>query len=511
MQEIWIPELLSSLFMFIFLVRPLFKGLWPLDGIAWFPILALGTAVVIFPAYGFRPECIPLAAVHLLITLMNLNPLLIGAQRHAGFHEQGVLFTVLSIGFLVLSTALALWFAPVLQDPVNPRNLTLQGPGGAGSPVYTLHIFEGGDSPESGEDSPGGRPLIFLVPPEFGRLNAVDRLCAALGRQGFTVISYTSSASGPPGRLFRLWRAFHSGTKSKKANDLGRALETEKKAEIDFVLTYLKENLASLAPGVNGDAVFLAGWGAGGSALAYLCAAPEQNSPGPREGVPGRMAAMTASAAAAAKPAYGALGLVVVEGRFWSSWVPASPPPAAESSNAFFAFLAGVRTWLGRFRPARIEGPGTPPQPAIPTLYLVSDRALDEGGKQQSYAATFAALRNSGAPAILAALEGAGPLDYSDFPVEYPLYTALLPGRGENSGADRGDYPERSAALIARFCRLTAGPPSGPGAEGGTKTGMETATGAGSGSGGAFTGRLRLPGGLYLETRSWNFGDLRLY
>jgi hypothetical protein len=490
MREIWIPELLSFLFTFIFLVRPLFKGLWPLDGIAWFPLLALGTAVIIFPAYGFRPECIPLAAAHFLITLMNLNPLLTGAQRNAGFHEQGALFTVLSIVFLVLSTALALWFAPVLQDPVNPRNLTLQGPGGA---VYTLHIFEGGDSPGSGEVSPGGRPLIFLVPPELGRLNAVDRLCAALGRQGFTVISYTSSASGSPGRLFRLWRAFRSGTRSKKANDTGRALEAEKKAEIEFVLTYLKENLASLAPGVNEDAVFLAGWGAGGSALAYLCAAPEQNGPGSREGAPGRMAAMTA---AAAKPAYGALGLVVVEGRFWSSWVSAPPPPAAESSNVFFAFLARVRTWLGRFRPERIEGPGTPPQPAIPTLYLVSDRALDEGGNQQGYAAAFAALRNSGAPAILAALEGAGPLDYSDFRAEYPLYTALLPGRGKNSG-EGSDYLEKGAALIARFCRLCAEAPSGSGAK--------------TGSGGAFTGRLRLPGGLYLETRSWNLGDLRLY
>jgi hypothetical protein len=508
MQEIWIPELLSFLFTFVFLVRPLFKGLWPLDGIAWFPLLALGTTVIIFPAYGFRPECIPLAAAHFLITLMNLNPLLTGAQRNARFHEQGALFTVLSIVFLVLSTALALCFAPVLQDPVNPRNFTLQGPGGAGSPVYTLHIFEDGDSPGSGEDSPGGRPLIFLVPPEFGRLNAVDRLCAALGRQGFTVISYTSSASGSPGRLFRLWRAFHGGTRSKKANDAGRALEAEKKAEIEFVLTYLKENLASLAPGVNGDAVFLAGWGAGGSALAYLCAAPEQNGPGFRKGAPSRMAAMMA-AAAKVKPAYGARGLVVVEGRFWSSWVPASPRPAAESSNVFFAFLARVQSWLGRFRPERIEGPGTPPQPVIPTLYLVSDKALDEGRNQRSYAAAFAALRNSGVPAILAALEGAGPLDYSDFRAEYPLYTALLPGRGKNSGGDRRDYLEKSAALIARFCRLCAEPPSGSGAKTGTET--ETETGAKTGSSGAFTGKLRLPGGLYLETRYWNFGDLRLY
>jgi hypothetical protein len=489
MREIWIPELLGSLFMLVFLVRPLFKGLWPLDGIAWFPLLALGITVVIFPAYGFRPEVIPLAAVHLLITLTNLNPLLTGAHRNAEFHEQRALFTVLSLVFLAFSAALALWFAPVLRDPVNSRKVTLRGPGGAGSPVYTLHIFEGGESPE-------GRPLIFLVPPEFGRLNAVDGLCAALGRRGFTVVSYTYPAS--PARLFRFWRAFHSGTRLKKANDTGRALETEKKAEIEFILTYLKENLGSLAPGADGDALFLAGWGAGGSALTYLCA--EQGGPGPRETAPGRRVTT----------AYGALGLVVVEGRFWSSWVPAPPPPAAEASNAFFAFLAGVRNWLGRLRPARIEGPGTPPQPAIPTLYLVSDRALEEDGKQQSYAAVFAALRNSGAPALLAALEGAGPLDYSDFRAEYPLYTALLPGSGkdnrEGGGEGNGDYRERTAALIALFCGQAASFKAETGTVGGGTPG-----GTGGGTAAAFTGRLRLPGGLHLETRSWNLGDLRLY
>jgi hypothetical protein len=462
--------------MLVFLVRPLFKGLWPLDGIAWLPSLALGTAVIIFPAYGFRPECIPLAAGCFLITLMNIRPLLTGASRNAEFHEQRTLFTVSSIAFLVFSTALALWFSPVPQDPVNPRKVTLRGPDEAGSPVYTLHIFDG-KAPASG--IPGGRPLIFLVPPEFGGLNAVDRLCAALGERGFSVISYTRPGSAA--RLLRLWRAFHGGTRSKKANDAGRALEAEKKAEIEYVLAYLKENLASLAPGANGDALFLAGWGAGGSALAYLCA-------GQGETAPGRWAA-------AAKPAYGALGLVVVEGRFWSSWVPAPPPPAIETSNAFLAPLVRVRNWLARFLPERIEGPGTPPQPAIPALYLVSGRALDEGEK--SYAAVFAALRNSAAPALLAALEGAGPLDYSDLREEYPLYTTLFSGSGgngsENSGESggKGGYLEKSAALIGLFCELTA--PSN----------ARTAA--------AFTGRLRLPGGLYLETSSWNFGDFRLY
>jgi hypothetical protein len=483
MREIWIPELLSSLFVLVFLVRPLFKGLWPLDGIAWFPVLALGIVLVIFPAYGFRPECVPLALNHLVIVLLNLGPLLRGAHRNAGFHERGALFIASTISSLVLVSAVALWFAPVLQAPVSPRTFTLREPGGAGSPVYTLYIFEGrdsGDAPPSGAEPSKPRPLIFLVPPEFGRLGAVDRFCAALGERGFTVISYIRKNSASPGRLLRLWRACRDGTRLKKANDTGRALEAEKKAEIEFILPYVKENLASLAPAAGGDALFLAGWGAGGSALAYL------GSPAVPTG--GRSAGAYAGSAggyAGALVPYGVRGLIVVEGRLWSSWAAASPAPenTAASSKVLFGFLAKFRNWFGRFRPERVEGLEAIPAPPVPVLYLVSGRAPDEEGQ---YAAIFAALRNSAGPAALAHIEGAGPLDYSDLPVEYPLYSALLSGRP-------GGCAEEGAALAARFCELVA---AGP-----------LTTGASA----AFTGRLRLSGGLFLETRYWNFGDLLLH
>ncbi|MDR2136586.1 MAG: hypothetical protein LBO76_08225 [Treponema sp.] len=468
MREIWIPELLSSLFMLVFLVRPLFKGLWPLDGIAWFPVLALGIALAIFPAYGFRPECVPLALSHLVVTLMNLNPLLMGASRNAAFHERGALFIVPAIGCLALAGGAALYFAPASPAPLHSRTVTLE-PDQAGGPVYTLHIFEGRDPQGSVAESGEARPLIFVAPPDFGRLDAVDGLCAALGERGFTVISYTRTNSASPGRLLGIWRAFRDGTRLKKANDAGRVLEAEKKAEIEFVLPYVKENLASLAPAADGDALFLAGWGAGGSALAYLVSAPAG------KGVSGPYGA---------QGPYGARGLVVAEGRFWSSWAAAPPPESgAAPSGALSAVLAKLRRWFNGLRPERVEGHEAVPQPPVPALYLVSGRALDEGGGP--YAAVLAALRNSDSPAALAVAEGAGPLDYSDLPAEYPLYNALLSGRP-------GGRAEEAAALIARFCELVIGGP------------LKTQAPA------AFTGRLRLPGGLYLETRYWNFGDLRL-
>ncbi|MDR2376963.1 MAG: hypothetical protein LBD96_11070 [Treponema sp.] len=479
MREIWIPELLSSLFVLVFLVRPLFKGLWPLDGIAWFPVLALGIALIIFPAYGFRPECIPLLLNHLAIVLMNLNPLFMGVSRNAGFHEQGALFTIPALGLLVLVSAVALWFAPAPQDAVNSRTFTLRGPERAGSPVYTLHVFDSRDSednPPSAADSSGVRPLIFLVPPDFGRLDAVDGICAALGERGVTVISYTRADLVSPGRLFSLWRAFRDGTRLKKANDAGRDLEAEKRAEIEFLLPYVTENLDSLAPAAAGAPLFLAGWGAGGSALAYLVSPSGSGGP----------AGTFAGSGSAVPPStlYGVRGLIVVEGRFWSSRAAAPPESATASSGAFAARLSKFRNWFSRFRPERTGGLEALPQPLVPALYLVSSQDPDEDGG--AYAAVFAALRNSGSSAALARVEGAGPLDYSDLPREYPLYNALLSGRP-------GGCAEDGVALIARFCELVAA--------GTPKTGTSS----------AFTGRLRLPGGLYLETRYWNFEDIQLY
>jgi hypothetical protein len=456
MREIWIPELLSTLLALVFLARPLFKGLWSLDGIAWFPLLALGIVLIIFPAYGFRPECVPLAFCLLFIALMNLKPLFTWTRRNAEFREQGVLLSIPPIAFLVLAGAAALYFAPDLPAPVHSRTFALTAPDRSAA-AYTLHVFEGGNAPES------PRPLIFLVPPDFGRLAAVERICAALGERGFTVISYARDHFAQPGRLLKLWRAFRNGTRLKKANSAGRALEAEKRAEVEFILSYVQENLDSLAPGADGKALFLAGWGTGGAALAYLSAAAERRGPA-------------------------ALGLVVVESRFWSSWTAAPPPEQAAPPSGFFPkLLAKAGDLFRRFLPERTGGPEAIPRPGIPVLYLLSDWALDES--ERSYAAVFAALRSSAVPAALAVMEGAGPLDYSDLPAKYPLYRALFPGR---SGGP-GDYAENSAALIARFCELAAaGPP---------KTANPP----------AFTGRLRLPGGLYLETHSWNFEDLRLY
>jgi hypothetical protein len=497
MREIWIPEFLGSFFTLIYLIRPLFKGLWSLEGIAWFPILALGVALALFPAYGFRPEYLPLLVYQGLVALACVKSLLNG-RRGAGPRGQGLLFTVPAVAALVFFTALALWFAPLDLPPVKSRPIQVRN-GGRG---YTLRVFDGrGPS----------RGLIFLIPPGFGGVRAVDGVCAALGDRGFTVISYTRSGLRSPGELARLWSSFRRGTVAKGANEKGRALEDEKRREFDLLLPYVMENLKTLAPGADGSALFLAGWGAGGSALYSL--ASEQAGPGRFSNL-GRAGGMgNGIGNGIGNRLYGALGLVAVESRLWSAWEPELPPAGVvePDQNPLLRALGALRRWFARLRPTRIQGPAEPRPPAIPVLYLVSGRALDEEAAGRDYGAVFAGLRNSQGPAALAALEGAGPLDYSDFPAKYPLYSALFPGpKGAAPAAtgDRaGDSSALTAALIARFCELAAGAPGdpGPGANGTNGNPVY------SGNPGNPAETRESRQGLYLETRYWNLGDLRLY
>jgi hypothetical protein len=479
MRDIWIPELFASIFALIFLIQPLFKDLRSLDGIAWFPILSLAVTAAVFPAYGFRPEVLPLLLYHGVMALISVKPLLAGTRR--GLYKRSLFFTFPAAALLAFFTAAALWFAPLDLPPSDARQVPVPGGG------CILRIFDARRL---------FRGSIFLVSPEFGGMRAVDGVCAALAERGFTVISYTRSGLRSPLETARLWSSFRRGTVLKKANERGRALEEEKRREIEFILPYVKENLGTLVPGAEDGGLFLAGWGSGGSALYYL-ASETAVRPGA-----GRFSA--AGRAGAGKMFDGVLGLVVVESRLWSAWEP-ELPPAAETAAARNPLLQGLEAagrWFARLQPEKIRGPVETETPALPLLCLVSDRAFDGEAARRDYGALFAGLRNARHPAALAALEGAGPLDYGGFPAEYPLYSALFPGgpAGRFDGLFTWNPAEDTAAVIARFCGLAAG----------AETGVEADPAAGEG-GQVLSGQDSSRRTLRLETWYWNLGDLRLY
>ncbi|MDR1287157.1 MAG: hypothetical protein LBK08_06075 [Treponema sp.] len=475
MREIVIPELIVAFFLFFPLIQPFVKGLWGISGISWLPPAALLIAIGIFPAYGWRPECVPLLAAALLFSLISVRPALHGAihpesPASGDFREPGLHITIPGFAIFAGAVFTALFFSPATDSRFTSsgvRELALQN----GEREYFLRIYgETEPSPdmETGNAAAGPRPFIFLIPPEGGSIPAVDLICAGFRDRGFTVISYSRRGFDSPaaavGRTYppsplairRIWRNFRLGTVREKVNAYGRALETGRREDIDFLLPLVMRNYLP-----QGSPLFLAGYGAGGGALVY------------------RAGAEFAAAYTAVK------GIIAIESPLWSVFEGEERVLREIPGNSswFTAVRIRAENWFAQRKP-RVLVPESAPRPALPVLYLMSDRILDKRPGKNRYDAVYAALRNAVSPAALAALEGAGPLDYTGYPVTHPIYRILFPGTGKTPLGGKA-FVDSTVAIITGFAALLSGNSAG-------------------------VLDLRKPGAnVHVEIRSWTLPDFR--
>jgi hypothetical protein len=438
--EIWIPEAMIVLFLALPLFRPFVKILWPMDGLVWLPFIALAIAIGIFPAYGFRPECLPILVFALVYNLANLSPLIssIASRPNDSFRDRGPLSIVCA--FILLSAAAVLLFAfpsriyekpeeeveSVKELKVSKRMVNI-----IGMPYrnYSLRIY--GPVQKT-------RPMIFLVPPEIGSAASVDMVCSELCRKNFTVVTYFyedvysfRKQSVFPIKLPRYWRVYKQAASFASANEQGKALETERRTDIEFLLAQLPALLDDTGNGKL-PPLLLAGYGAGGSVLAYMA--------GERDFI---------------SQYNNVLGIAAIECRLWSSYLPESPavPIVPVGGGVILRQWVNIKTRLVNVLPRRVSRSGPLPGAGItfrglPVLYLVSGRALDSKG-QKPYQAVFDSMRSGLGRVAITAIQGAGPLDYQDFPFTHPIYSFLLPGQ---KGAEKNEDPiGNTAGIIGNF------------------------------------------------------------
>jgi hypothetical protein len=470
--ELPVLEGLIVFFIVLPLFRPVFPRLADLEGLLFLPLVAFLCTLAIFPAYGFRPECIPLllytfflAAVYLPSVLVRTK-LLPQAQispKKPGFMP----------GFIILlipAAAIALLFAPsreagLAAGPVSGELYTRKIQNSPEGNEFTLRIY-------GPEGSPG--PLMLIVPPLAGSAAAVDQVCLELRERGFTVISYSrKNFDSPPleedGKqrgisaavLYRMFRIHTRGLKSLALNTAGRALEEERLREVIFLLSRLRQERPGdpAFSGISGKPVFIAGYGIGGGALVRLAGSPEFTRSNPE-----------------------VQAIIAIESPFFSGFIGEDPPPPAPAGeeSRLRSLWTGITRWVLHWRPQKIAGLGVISCPEVPVLYVVSDKALAPRHRDGRYAAVFRLLQGSREPALLAALPGAGPLDYSDIPAKFPLYRLFFPGKRYTLGKSR-NFPGETAALMTNFAALFADTPQA-------------------------IGREKLTGGIYLESGgAWNF------
>ena len=428
--EIWIPEAIIVLFLVLPLLRPFVKLLVPLDGLLWLPFIALLITIGIFPAYGFRPECL------LTLVFAFVYSITYFLRPKDSFLDRGLPLTVCLIVALGIAAVPMFIFYPRVNQSAQTESFRIIKLSNQ-IKEYSVRVY-GPVSPD--------KPLLFIIPPEIGSVNSVELICSELNVRGYSVVTYSAKSNVPfqisnngwkrsnfPARLLRYW--FISGRKANLAsvNEKGKELESEQRAEIEFLLSRLPGILDSSPP------VLLAAYGPGGSALAYL-----------------------AGDNGFALHYSTVLGAVAIESRLWSSYLPESRVIVEVPDDNIRRYWIIVINWLNNFRPLRISRSGSLPgeghsrgrvsADGVPVLYLLSGRALDFSNKPEArnpYQAVFDTLHSGSGPAALAVIQEAGPLDYQDYPVTHPLYSFLLPGqKGAGPNADPiGD----TASIIGNY------------------------------------------------------------
>jgi hypothetical protein len=435
-KEIWGPEALVVFFLGLPLLRPYVKTLWSLDGLSWLPFIALGIALGIFPAYGFRPECIPVLILCFFFCTAGIVYRLTDT-----FYDRRPLFNFLALILLGVTAIPMFVFSPRIYSGSQTEQIQMlkinsaEDAAGVFGREYVLQIY--------GKTQPN-RPLVFLIPPEIGSAGSVDLVCTELQEKGFTVVTYSRKGydaalidengrklPASPAKLLTYLRVYNKATVNVSSNEQGKVLEAERWADIEFLLPRLPAVLGN-ADNEQMPPLILVGYGAGGSALARGTGFVFRN--------------------------FYVAGIVAIESQLWSSYLPESRN-VSESSLANGIFQ---RFWSSvSMQTRQVSRTGSLPDSGFPLLYLVSGRALDSGKGRKKYQAVFDCVRqsegvnsartNSG-PVAIAAVEGAGPLDYQDFPLTHPLFSFLMPGL---KAAEKSKNPvSDTAGIIGNFASL---------------------------------------------------------
>jgi len=440
MSEIWVSESLVCIFLALPLFRPFFKALWPLDGLVWLPFIAMIILAGLFPAYGFRPECLPIMLFTLFYNTANLGPLVssIRSQPSDAFRDRNNLLT--AFAFIMLgATAFTMYafssrIGDYPQSKTGPARL-LKLPASNSGKEYYLQIYG---------PFQAGRPVIFMVPPEIGASASIELICVELENKGYTIVTYSrkdfdfpyidedgkkhfSLIAKMPGYLF----AFVRGTRIASANDRGKVLEAERRTDIEYLLPRINNLLSETSYGEM-PPVILAGYGAGGSALVYLNAEGGFTSDN------------------------NMLGIIAIENRLWSSFETESPDlPRILSTRGFsYRGFQGLLDRLPLILPRTLKRAEALPPANLPVLYLIGGGALkhpslDYGMGKNPYQAIFDTLRLAPGPSAMATIIDASPLDYQDFPLTHPVYSFSL-AKAKNAAKTVGD----TASIIGNYASM---------------------------------------------------------
>ncbi len=423
MADLLVLECIIGILLFISLIRPYIKYFQDIDGLYFLSLLALLLCVGLTIAFGFRPECVPLFIVAILLSLLDLHKILLWIRglRNSEDSSHITIFRVLLFLLLFGSLYSGIRFIPVdTNKEVKLYTSTLLNDMQKGR-TFFVRIY-GKENQQN--------PVMLVVPPLQGSVQVVDTICSSLYKKGFTVITYSRAGLDIPAYdteeksiypsfklMIKQSIAFIGGTKWSTAAQYAVYFENERYSDLQFLIDQLYKGALTVEQPHH---IYLAGYGAGAAAVIRFMD-QEKNY---------------------------IHGGIAIEGPLCSALEFEKATEISDSS-----FWSTIQNWYEQNRPKHFVQCGVVPIIQKPVLFLVSDTVTEPGARDGRYMSIIRMVRAAHAPVILGAITGAGPFDYGDTIHYYPIYTALMPGNGPRVKTS-GFYPEVTASLINNFCTI---------------------------------------------------------
>jgi hypothetical protein len=274
MPDLGILEIVIACFLFLPLTVPYVKSFGKIDGFIWLTPLAFFCTVAIFPAFGFRPECIPLLLFSFVSIVLNRRVILakISMLSYSYTSERSHFYFLFSFIFMVASVFIAVYFLPVNDSAQSNFDSAFTEKNG--ETEYYMRLYNSSKNQESKFET-GDEPILLVVPPVLGSVGLVDSFSDEIAKYGINVVSFSrkgvdirsedenKKAYFPPIIVIKDYiYGYIAGKKDIGANAAARFFEDERKKDIKFILKMIKEefnanNISILAYNEGASAIIL--------------------------------------------------------------------------------------------------------------------------------------------------------------------------------------------------------------------------------------------------------------
>ncbi|MDR3301517.1 MAG: hypothetical protein LBT01_03190 [Spirochaetaceae bacterium] len=177
-----ILEILIAFFLFVPLTQVYIKSFYYIEGFAWLPPIALFCTVGLFPAYGFRPEAIPLLIFAFIYNISYFKTRKIKSGRSYFY------FSIMLI-FIALTTFAAIYFLPLADTSAWVYTQAHGERDSERNNDYFIRVYNTKEGTPGSNVLAEGMPLIIAIPPITGSTLIIDRVCEAIAARNVIVVS----------------------------------------------------------------------------------------------------------------------------------------------------------------------------------------------------------------------------------------------------------------------------------------------------------------------------------